>query len=109
MRKPGWLCKVQAHRLRRQVEDADAGDSRTTGLSSAGLTGFIGVYGTPRARHPERAVVLPERESLGIETGRQHRVVRHGACLAEPLDASLSLKRRSAHGPQGSAARQAAG
>ncbi len=63
--KPGGVRQVQSHRLRRQMEDADAGDSRSAGLPRAGLAGVVGVHRTAAPRHPERTAVLSERESLG--------------------------------------------
>src|ERR1700694_800585 len=67
------------------MENADAGDSRTAGLSRPRFPGALGGHGIAAARHTERTAVLPEREPLGAEAGRQRPVVRHRARLAESL------------------------
>src|SRR5579859_349857 len=85
------------------VAQSHAGDSWPAGLSRAGRAGPVGVHSLAAPRNPQRAAVLFQREPLGIETGGQHRVVRHGTWLVESLDAAVSPA------PQGSNPRQAAG
>jgi dipeptidyl aminopeptidase/acylaminoacyl peptidase len=89
--QPRRLCQAQSRRLRESMEDTDAGDSRTAGLSRSRLPGAGGVHGIAAPGHTKRDPVLPERKPLGVEAGRQHPVVRHRARMDESLDTPVML------------------